>query len=393
MKDYLGLYFVNDKVYTDKIEAILEANTTKAEITWDFHQPRFRRIDWTKEPELSLSELYKIRAQQLRDQYDYLIVMFSGGADSTNMLNSFLINNIPVDEIVASIPISGLKGFKATTDQDAGNNASEWLLTTTPFLKFVSQKFPNIKISINDFFENMLEFKTDEWLYESSDHVHPTTSARYSLEKLNHIKKLADQGKTIGILYGIEKPSLSLWEGKVISTIYDLTVNVPRKPFKQFYQNVDIVLFYTTPSMPEIVVKQSHEVMKKIHSMQKFKAIRDLIFDNGWSEDKKNTFEHGVYQRAIVPIIYPDIDMSTTFQALKAKNYFMAAHDNWFHSLHKETRLHQLIVSDFNLFFKSIDPKYYRSTDWSKGVGFKTYANHYVIGNVDQFKNNSYQES
>ena len=58
MKEYLGSYSVNNKVYTDKIEAILEANRSNADITWDFHQNQFKKIDWTIEPTLTLQELY-----------------------------------------------------------------------------------------------------------------------------------------------------------------------------------------------------------------------------------------------------------------------------------------------------------------------------------------------
>ena len=387
MKEYLGSYSVNNKVYTDKIEAILEANRSNADITWDFHQNQFKKIDWTIEPTLTLQELYKIRAQQIRDEYDYIVVMFSGGADSTNVLHSFLSNNIPVDEIVAGIPLSGLRDFKASYDQNANNNASEWFLTATPYLQNIAQQHPNIKISINDFFKTMLDFKSDEWVYKSADHVHPTTSARYQLDQLTHLRQLADQGKSIAIIYGIEKPSLSIWQGKVISTIWDSAINVPRQPFEIFYPNVDIVLFYTTPSMPEIVVKQSHDVMKLIYRVPQFKHIQETIFNDTWDDNRKLAFSHGVYQRAIVPIIYPEIDMSHSFQALKSKNYFMADHDYWLYDLHKNTRLNEMFASDFKIFFKSIHSKYYRENMNKTGVGFKGYSNHYYIGNLEKFKN------
>jgi len=153
MKSYLGSYTVNQKVFFDKIEAIMEAQKTLADITWDFHQSQFRKVDWTIEPKLSLPELYKLRAQQIRDQYDYIVIMFSGGADSTNVLYSFLDNNIRVDEIVASIPTSGLRDFKESTNAESSNNASEWMLTTMPALQKVVTHYPDVKISINDFFK------------------------------------------------------------------------------------------------------------------------------------------------------------------------------------------------------------------------------------------------
>ena len=386
MKDYLGIYSVNNKVYTDKIEAVLEANKTNAEITWDFHEDKFKKIVWRNEPQLSLTELYKLRAQQIRDEYDYVIIMFSGGGDSTNVLHSFLSNDIKIDEIVSGIPLSGLTDFKASYDNNAGNNASEWFLTTTPYLKHVSEKYPEIKISINDFFHNMLNFKTDEWIYKSSDHIHPTTSARYDLSRLTHIRQLADQGKKIAVVYGSEKPYILFHEGQIFNAIWDTGVNVPRQPFEIFYPNVDIVLFYTTPRMPQILAKQAHEIAKSIFNVPQYQYIKNLTLDSEWSKEKRLVYDNGSWQRAIIPIIYPDINYNA-FQTKKAKDVFMADHDSWFYNLHKNSRLNQLVTSDFTSFFKNIKPIYLRDNNITPGIAFKGYANYYSIGNIESFRN------
>lgn len=386
MKDYLGVYTVNGKQFTDKIEAILEASQTNAKITWDFHQDRFRKLDWWKEPELSLGQLYKIRAQQIRDEYDYVAIMFSGGADSTNVLHSFLSNNIYVDEIIAGVPLSGLRDFKTVADKRSDNNASEWLLTTMPYLHEVSMSHPNIKISINDFFETMLEFKTDEWIYQSSDFVHPTTSARYKLDKLTHLKALADQGKKIALVYGIEKPQVNMYEGKFVCSIFDMSVNVPRQPFDIFYPNVDITLFYSAPDMPQILAKAAHEVAKVVHLPQ-YKHVLDHMYDFAWPLEKIARCESTVFQRGIIPLIYPDINYNS-FQAHKSKDLFMADHDAWFYNLHKDTRIYQLTQSDFANFFKSIKPRYLRKNVPGmprRAMGFVPFANHYTIGYIKDF--------
>jgi len=138
----LGNYIVNGQRYTNKIQAILEAQKTLADITWDFHNDFFNKIDWTIEPQLSLPQMYKIRAQQIRDQYDYIVIMFSGGADSTNVLYSFLDNNIRVDEIVSSAPMSGLNNWN-WNDQDTSvnNTISETKYALFPILDEVAVKF------------------------------------------------------------------------------------------------------------------------------------------------------------------------------------------------------------------------------------------------------------
>ena len=102
----LGHYLVDGKIFNDKIKAILYANENKKNIDYNFFSEIFTAINWNQEPETSLDQLYKIRAQQLRDKYDYLIAFCSGGADSCQMALSFLKNDIHLDEIYAAAPLS-----------------------------------------------------------------------------------------------------------------------------------------------------------------------------------------------------------------------------------------------------------------------------------------------
>ena len=89
MKYELGTYSVHDKKYTSLISAVLEAQKTLSDIGWDFFSDDFKKVNWSIEPELTLDELYRLRAQQIRNTYDYVIVMVSGGADSTNVVKTF----------------------------------------------------------------------------------------------------------------------------------------------------------------------------------------------------------------------------------------------------------------------------------------------------------------
>lgn len=84
----------------------------------------FDTVTW-KEPTESFKELCKQRAQQLRASYDYIILSFSGGSDSTTVLNAFLDNNIHIDEILMvtyDIPHAPcVNGDKAHSDLIAKN--------------------------------------------------------------------------------------------------------------------------------------------------------------------------------------------------------------------------------------------------------------------------------
>ena len=61
----LGYYKVNNKIFFEKIEAILYANQTLSDIEWFIHDETFSKVDWTVEPTTSLDEFYRIRAQQI----------------------------------------------------------------------------------------------------------------------------------------------------------------------------------------------------------------------------------------------------------------------------------------------------------------------------------------
>ena len=100
-----GYYTVNDQRYDNKITALIRASELKTDVKWHYFDDIF--INAHKNNVLSdtnLEDLYKIRAQQLRDSYDYLILNYSGGSDSHNILHTFLKNNIKLDCIYVQWP-------------------------------------------------------------------------------------------------------------------------------------------------------------------------------------------------------------------------------------------------------------------------------------------------
>ena len=382
MIDSLSYYKVQDKIFTDKIEAILYANQKKLDIEWYFNDDTLYNINWTHEPTTSLDEFYKLRAQQIRDKYDYVLIMYSGGADSNNVVWSFLNNGIKVDEIVAAAPLSGLRNYQYNDkDSSTANVISETEYAQIPGLKEIAAKFPNIKITLNDYFEDMINYKTDEWLYKSSDWIHPTTVARYNLDKFKHLKDLAESGKTLGVVYGIDKPILCY---TVLNSIHmiisDLAVNTPRPAFNKNYPNVTNVLFYYTPDLPLMLVKQAHVVARWFYEAEnvgKQNLIANQRFPLPW---KDNRARHSTYEKAIIPTIYPGTHKKV-FQGQKPTVMFMADHDNWFYKLHSNTRTHEMIVSDFNLFIKNIDKKYLQRNK----EGFISFTKSFKIGYINDF--------
>ena len=80
--DKLGFYTVGSTKHYIKPEALIDATKTGHFPEWNFNRNVFDHYAWDVEPELNLRELYRIRAQQLRDRYDYIRLEVSGGGDS-----------------------------------------------------------------------------------------------------------------------------------------------------------------------------------------------------------------------------------------------------------------------------------------------------------------------
>jgi hypothetical protein len=378
----VGYYKTNGKSFSEKIEAVIEANTTKADIEWDFNDQVWNSVDWTAEPALDLNELYKIRAQQIRDKYDYVVVFSSGGSDSRNMTYAFLKNGIRIDEIVAGAPSSGLNSWdKDLTSQKPENTITETFAAQMPFMHEISVNYPNVRLTNHDYFIDMINYKPDEWIKKCGNYIHPTYAARYNLERYDHLKKILDSGKTIGFVYGIDKPFLTIHKGQVWSLIYDYGVSNAFQAIDHPLANVE--LFYWSHDLPELVIKQSHVVAKIAHLPENSHSIMDTIYndsrENFLEIYKKNSMR---YQRAIVPYIYPMLE-ELPWQCAKPALVFMGEHDAWFDKLHKGTRPHQLIMSDYDRFVKSIDPKYFRTRTQNWDVPVEEYEQldpNHVIG-------------
>ena len=388
MNNKLGYYKVGEHIFYNKLQAILYANPTKADVTWHFNNEIFDKYDWTIEPPVSLEMLYAERARQIREQFDYVIVMASGGADSTNVVKSFLNNNIRIDEIVAAAPISGLKNWKINlNDKSANNTVTETLVSQLPFLDSISKTHPNIKLSIHDYFKDILEMKTDEWIYESASHwIHFSGATRHSLDKFTHIKNLAEAGKKIGVVYGIDKPIICRGpSGNLYTVVADPLVNIICPHFKEKYTNVESIMFYYSPDLPELMIKQAHEVCRWNYRPEN-SHVRAILWDRSKPVAFNANVERGSnWQRAIIPCIYPAFkDYSKNWQALKQGMGFKGGFqmDDWIIKLHGKERIVQQVESDLNLFTSKIDSKYKHD----ENDGFIRFYHYWRIGHENNFK-------
>jgi hypothetical protein len=384
-------YTVNGVKFNNKTLALMEANRLQLDVSqvqWNFHDQELNSVNWTHEPDLSMNQLYAMRARQIREKYDYVIVMCSGGADANNIIYSFLENGIHIDEIIASAPLSGLRDWQDNSNNESAENTiSETRLAQIPFLNEVEQKYPRVKITLNDYFEDILKYQDTDWLIRSTDYVHPSAVARYDIEKFPHLRALAETEKRIAVVYGIDKPNINIKGNKVYNSITDWGVNVPGDFV--YFKNFHVELFYYSHTLPEIMIKQSHELLRWLQLPENKHAL-DLAKLNNDKPAPYKFFNHGPYQRAIVPCIYPHIERPI-WQAQKHSSNILANHDNWFYKHHSSLRAYDMITSNINDTLNKLHPQYFQYQQYYENgklkkyrKGLKLFLKQFYIGELNE---------
>jgi len=247
-------YDTEKNIYPTQLEAFAAQQSGK-EVYFYFYDKEFLAVDWKTEPVESLKELYKQRAQKLRDEYEYVIICYSGGIDSSNILETFYYNNIHIDEIVmvGAFSQDSYSGSDENHNGDVYHNAK-------PSLN--NYKLPNTKISVYDYTElfkdpnNFTLIKTygNEW----TKHIGAWKSVHnlwwYDFKKF--AGKNNENKKTCWIM-GAEKPGFVPLP-KPHLRFSDLGINDYGANFVD--ENFTRIRFYTDidPAAVKIMRKQNH---------------------------------------------------------------------------------------------------------------------------------------
>lgn len=361
--DKLGFYTVGTKKFYGKVEALMEATRTGEFPIWQYNRQIFDNIDWTIEPAVPLRELYRMRAQQLRDRYDWIRIEASGGGDSTTALLSFLNNDIHIDEVVFRYPKTGEKNVHNDPyNTKCENTLSEWEFAAKPLLNWIATHHPRTKITVHDYSENMLNQGLDEtWVFKTKDYFQPGHCFKHDNVGFEDHRKDADRGKKICVLYGIDKPRMCVKDNKWFVYFMDLQANHSNSVVYD-YDNIHNEYFYWSPDLPELICKQAH-IIKNWFMMPQNKALQFVL---KWPNN--SIANRTTYEQMVKPLIYPDYDPAT-FQVIKPSNSFYNEMDYWFYVNFKETEVYKTWQAGLDLLVKSIDDKYFNK-EMGRPVGF-----------------------
>lgn len=286
-------YVVNQSRYRNKLEAFTVAFSQGHWPHWYFYEDEFSSVDWQTEPSQDIVSLYRQRAQQIREQYDYIIVWFSGGSDSDNVVRSFLDQGLHIDEICHKTSIDIHRRRDSGTDSE--NTSMETLLAVKPRLEEYQNRYPwwKPKIKIN----NMFEYAAKRWAQNGKDAFTTNyynfwvTGKEYSLDFLQHKKK----NQRIANVYGQDKPKIVHNENKFYLTFMDHCHNANDMISQDLEDQTDHIWFYWHPESSDILRKQAHMIVRYLKNNTHYTRLFDF------NHKTDITF----YNNLIKKIIYP----------------------------------------------------------------------------------------
>ena len=334
-KDKFGFYQVgNLKVYS-KVEALELQSRLNQPISWHFNDHVFETVDWTQEPTKTLADFYQDRARQIRNSYDHVVMFYSGGADSHNMLHSFIQSGVRIDEIVS------FHSFSADGDWNSEFN-KEISCTAVPVVKSLKEQGLLSSDTVHrliDMSDIIKQFCADiDWLnfpYMFSSSVSINNVARAHLRKyITDWAKIIEQGKRLVLVWGHDKPRIMHDQGRFFLNFMDIYDNCVSTWIQQttppgWYDE----MFYSTPDMPYLIVKQAHIIKNFLNNADSTHA---------WLSDSATGLGHVIKykpdgscttkwltQDAQSLLIYPWFQPELYYES-KPKDIIFSKRDRWF---------------------------------------------------------------
>jgi hypothetical protein len=282
-------YDLDNNIFYNRVDAKKYGRKVK----FYFHDKEFESFDWKIEPTESLAELYKQRAQQIRDKYDYVVLCYSGGVDSTNILETFYNNNIHIDEIfiLTSFSQDEYKG-------DDTNNNAVFYNNTFPVLNDLH--LPNTKITVYDYTKHLDKPEDLRIIQKYGSDYYKHIGVRTSLIHLfwYDMDKIINSKKRTVYIIGKEKPYLYREHLDGVLRFYTrfTDVWVMNRGSRYFMDNGDRVNFYTHPDAVKIVAKQLH-TLKNIYFEYELRGEGELFWKNQIKITKQNMYNLKYYPK------------------------------------------------------------------------------------------------
>lgn len=334
-------YYTNDNaIFASKIQALAYSQKTQQPLYFNYYDAVYEKYDWTTEPAKPIDYYYKEQAQRIRDNYDHVILCYSGGYDSTNILETFYYNNIKLDKIV----IVGAFSQDSQSGVDQNHNG-ELYHNAFPYLTELGLESITQVCDYTKLFDNVDNFSVsaygENWVDTMGSWYSPHNWFWKDLEK--HILPSEWHGKKVAVIMGRDKPSLFCSPDSPPIGSSDRTIKLNSFCFRDTpvtsyggmnkFETIKVVNFYWDPYFPEIMIKQLHLLYNVYQQTSTVAYNSDLGVVN---YGKFNTNE----------IIY-NLKKPIIFKSPKSKTHLLSLKDSYLINK-KNSDIHDLYNAGIN---------------------------------------------
>jgi hypothetical protein len=226
------------------------------------------------------------------------VLHFSGGSDSAQIIETFIDNNIHLDEVIIRGSISQSANKKGVVQ--ASEQYSECLSQALPLAQWVKEnRMPHLKITVVDTVPliNAYYKSNKNWIEKGIGALTPANIVKSNLDNLApHYKELADQGKKVAHIFGVEKPKIFRHNNYFYTRYLDkrfIEWTCVRNDGSNYPQYVE--LFYWGKYTVELQIKQLHVVKNYI----KYNAVANELFNTTLGRAYDNFIGSIVYKRTL----------------------------------------------------------------------------------------------
>lgn len=374
----LGVYRCGGINFPSKVAACVHSERTGQPVEWWFHNETFEAYPWHIEPTETLDELYDRRARELREQYDYILISYSGGSDSNNVVQSFMRQGLHIDEIVTNHMTEATKKTLVLdpTVKDSWNFNAEHQLNAVPRLNELRLALPRTKftvLEVSDLVLNSLQkFEDAEWVLNRTGHVSVGLAFRYNYFYFSELQRRFDRGQRVAIVTGVDKAKTYLDQNWNFWTWFpDQTVNIVTiNDFNVDYTNVRMELFYWGATTAPIVAKQAHVIRRWLE--------RNPRYIPAWRANSYATFRR-LQEPLLRNLLYTNWN-SEWYQADKSTNIVYNEFDAWFHKEPEFQHQRELWHRGIN-YLKQTMPSFIEVKDFETGT-LKMFRHDYCCGKI-----------
>ena len=366
--DRMGYWLVRDtNVHCNQSQAWVDVS--KGDTPWIkycFGGDAYANYTWDKAPVEDLQTLYKQRAQQLRDNNDYLVLAWSGGSDSNQMLWSFFNNGIYPDMVVT---------WAQLWSQRYGGYVD--LLCNANIEAFQNQNIIHDMISGTNVPYRLIDFSLNydkifydaDWPFRVHQMRAPSSNVQgYCAHGEFWDDKVLDHSSNAAVVIGLDKPSLHVDEdGNAYHYNKDGVNGNWMDPwmYTQNYRGLKLEQFFDTQDMPAISAKQAHVVVDHLTSDPELAATYTRTgFGGARQIGRMND------QKTVQSLLYDYPWQHKEFSINKGdgKQSIHGYRDCWLWEQPDDHPIKKNVLAGWDMLKNNIKPEYFANQDYQMGI-------------------------